>query len=181
MLALHNFHDAKLKPPAITVNGPDGKPWHSWRVLILPFIEEEALYNEYRFDEPWNGPNNSKLASKMPDVFRCPSFQFDHENHKVAEGELTIYLRLIDGAEPVYGKGVCVVEAPGQPVHWMAPEDITRAEFIDQIESEFVVDHEHRGCQLGYANASVQFQVAERESLMERFATDSDRTGEPSQ
>jgi hypothetical protein len=53
----------------------NGKPMHSWRVLVLPYLGagEAALYGKYNFSEPWNGPNNSKLASQMPDVFRCPT------------------------------------------------------------------------------------------------------------
>lgn len=58
-------------PPAY-IKGPDGKPWHSWRVLILPQLGEQKLYEQYSFDEPWDGPNNRRLTAKMPDVFRCP-------------------------------------------------------------------------------------------------------------
>ena len=52
--------------------GPDGKPWHSWRVLILenaphPYSE---LYKAYRFDEPWDGPHNAKLAGQIGDYYR---------------------------------------------------------------------------------------------------------------
>jgi len=80
ILGLHSFHDTlKGMPPAV-IHGPDGEPWHSWRVLILPFIEEAAVYDEYKFDEPWNGPNNSKLLDKMPDVYRDPAYG-DDEGH----------------------------------------------------------------------------------------------------
>ena len=42
---------------------------HSWRVLLLPFLDGQPLYDEYDFSEPWNGPNNSKLASRRPATF----------------------------------------------------------------------------------------------------------------
>ena len=45
---------------------------HSWRVLILPFLDEQGLYDLYDFSEPWDGPNNSKLLGKMPRIFHCP-------------------------------------------------------------------------------------------------------------
>lgn len=71
-LAFHNFHDAfKHFPPAV-VMGPDEKPWHSWRIFLLPYIEQAELYNQYKFDEPWNGPNNKKLLDKMPTVYADP-------------------------------------------------------------------------------------------------------------
>lgn len=72
-LALHNYHDAYgCFPPAYVVDNR-GKPIHSWRVLILPFIEEKELYEAYRFDEPWNGPNNLKLANQMPKIYHLPN------------------------------------------------------------------------------------------------------------
>ncbi len=72
-LALHNYHDTYGSFPPAFVLGPDGRPWHSWRVLILPFLQCDPLYQEYRFGEPWDGPNNRKLLAKMPVVFACPS------------------------------------------------------------------------------------------------------------
>lgn len=72
-LALHNYHDTYGTFPPAMVLGPDQRPWHSWRVLILPFLEQQALYAEYRFDEPWDGPNNRKLLEKMPLAYVCPS------------------------------------------------------------------------------------------------------------
>ncbi|MHB0960963.1 MAG: DUF1559 family PulG-like putative transporter [Pirellulaceae bacterium] len=75
-LALHNYHDSQgCFPPAYLVDN-DGTPIHSWRVLILPFIEENELYEAYRFDEPWNGPNNLKLAEQMPQIFHMPNDPF---------------------------------------------------------------------------------------------------------
>ena len=50
-----------------------GRPMHSWRVLILPFLEQQSLYEQYDFREPWDGPNNIQLLGNMPDVFSCPS------------------------------------------------------------------------------------------------------------
>jgi hypothetical protein len=73
-LAMHNFHDVHGALPPAVVYGPDGKPWHSWRVLILPQLEQSALYEAYRFDEPWDGPNNKKLLDRMPQVYSDPAY-----------------------------------------------------------------------------------------------------------
>lgn len=72
-LALHNYHDTYGSFPPAFVLGRDGKKWHSWRVLILPYLGQQELYAAYRFDEPWDGPNNRKLIEKMPEIFACPS------------------------------------------------------------------------------------------------------------
>jgi hypothetical protein len=76
-LALHNFHDANNGFPPAVILGRDGKPWHSWRVLILPYLDQQALYEQYRWDEPWNGPNNRKLLASIPDVYRDPLAESD--------------------------------------------------------------------------------------------------------
>jgi hypothetical protein len=65
-LALHNYHDTFGAFPPAYVADESGKPMHSWRVLILPFLESSPLYDKYRFDEPWDGPNNRQLLKHMP-------------------------------------------------------------------------------------------------------------------
>ncbi len=72
-LAFHNYASAYDRFPPAAVIGPDGKPWHSWRVLILPFLEENGLYEQYDFSQPWDSPKNLAVAEKMPAVFRDPA------------------------------------------------------------------------------------------------------------
>ncbi len=61
-------------PPAALI-GPDGKPWHSWRVMALPALSifDVGLYFTYKWDEPWDGPNNRKLLSQMPKIYADPA------------------------------------------------------------------------------------------------------------
>ncbi len=69
---LHNYHETyKTLPPAYIADA-NGKPMHSWRMLIMPFMEQSTLYNQYDFSEPWNGPNNIKLLDSMPSNPRLP-------------------------------------------------------------------------------------------------------------
>lgn len=68
-LALHSYHDKYDCFPPAYVLGPDGKPWHSWRVLLLPFLDEQKLYDRYRFDEPWDGPHNRELHALRPEAY----------------------------------------------------------------------------------------------------------------
>lgn len=70
-LALYNYHDAYGCYPPAYVTDSTGKPVHSWRILILPYLEQQRLYNSYDFSEPWDGPNNIKLAAQMPRIFAC--------------------------------------------------------------------------------------------------------------
>jgi hypothetical protein len=72
-LAVENYQAVYHTFPPAYVADATGKPMHSWRVLILPFLDEQGLYDLYDFSEPWDGPNNSKLLGKMPPIFHCPS------------------------------------------------------------------------------------------------------------
>lgn len=57
-------------PPAYTVDALN-KPLHSWRVLILPYLGEEELYEKFALDEPWNSETNAPLQQEAPSVYRC--------------------------------------------------------------------------------------------------------------
>lgn len=57
------------------IRSPAGQPLLSWRVAILPFMEEEALYSQFKLNEPWDSPHNRPLVEKMPSLFRDPRFQ----------------------------------------------------------------------------------------------------------
>lgn len=71
-LAMHNYHDAKKSfPPAASYDAA-GKPLLSWRVMILPYIEQQELYNQFHLDEPWDSEHNRTLIPKMPALFADP-------------------------------------------------------------------------------------------------------------
>jgi hypothetical protein len=73
-LALHNYHDVhKTFPPAYTTD-KEGKPGLSWRVLILPYIEQQELYRQFRLDEPWDSEHNKPLSAKIPRTFVSPNY-----------------------------------------------------------------------------------------------------------
>lgn len=137
-LALHNYYDQYFCFPPAYVLGPGGKPWHSWRVLILPFLEEAELAKAYRFDEPWNGPNNSQLLERCPEVFRCPSAKGKipptTTNYVAVVGTETVW----PGASPVSigeitdgtSNTVLVVEVRDAGIAWLAPDDLSLEEAL---------------------------------------------------
>jgi prepilin-type processing-associated H-X9-DG protein len=73
VLALHNYHQKHGSFPPAYSTGKDGKPLLSWRVLILPFLDQQALYDQFHLDEAWDSPHNRTLISKMPATYRCPA------------------------------------------------------------------------------------------------------------
>ncbi len=132
-LAMHDYHKVHGHFPPAHVLGPDGKPWHSWRVLLLGYTPEDALYRDYNFNEPWDGPNNSKLQARMPKFFACPS---DPDNLKKGR---TNYFAVVGpdtafpGAKPTKfdditrsrADTILLVEAVGQDINWMEPRDLS--------------------------------------------------------
>lgn len=72
-LALHNYHSAYNKLPDHALRDSDGNALLSWRVAILPFLDQGDLYKQFRLDEPWDGPHNIKLLEKMPKAYVNPT------------------------------------------------------------------------------------------------------------
>ncbi len=72
-LAMHNYNDVNGHFPAQAIYDKSGKPLLSWRVMILPYIEQNQLYNEFHLDEPWDSEHNKKLLEKMPKTLASPS------------------------------------------------------------------------------------------------------------
>jgi hypothetical protein len=71
-LSFHNHQDQMGRMPPAAIRSPDGRPLLSWRVAILPYLEQEALYRQFRLDEPWDSPHNKRLLSQMPRVYALP-------------------------------------------------------------------------------------------------------------
>lgn len=71
-LACRNYHDQHGELPPAIVYGQRGEPLYSWRVLILPCLEQQTLYDEFRLDEPWDSEHNIHLLERMPSSFAAP-------------------------------------------------------------------------------------------------------------
>ena len=152
-LALLNHESAKGSLPPAYIADATGKPMHSWRVLILPYLGEMALYNKYNFNEPWNGPNNSKLAAQIPAVFRCAA----HPKETGAASSETHYFAVVDpvtawqngAARPIaqftdgISKTITVIEASGLATNWMEPRDLSLAEAVEILTTEPRSGHRH--------------------------------------
>ena len=138
-LAFHAYHDTHNKLPE-DIKDKDGKPILSWRVAILPFIEQDKLYKQFKLDEPWDSENNKKLSQQAVKVFESPNVKA--RKGTVKEGEKpfaqTDYLG-VSGPGTVFdptkakltfadvtdglSNTVMVVET-GDPAPWAKPGDL---------------------------------------------------------
>ena len=158
MIALHTYHDHfKSFPPAYT-RGPDGRPWHSWRALILPYLIGGDVHSEYRLDEPWDGPHNKLLITRRPDVFACPSNDHladDKTPYLAVVGAITFWPEDHALAIPDVHDGtsntVAIVEDSSSDVIWTEPRDVSYAN-RDLVLERTV----HPGVHAGLADGSVR-------------------------
>ncbi len=131
-LAILNYESAFGKFPARASFADDGKPLLSWRVHVLPFLEEKPLYDQFHLDEPWDSEHNKQLIGQMPAVFRSPASTSSpgKTNYLLPVGPGTMF----EGQEPLRirelvdgtSKTFLLVEAnDDEAVTWTKPQDWT--------------------------------------------------------
>jgi hypothetical protein len=72
VLAMHHFENVKGRFPARAIYDEAGRPLLSWRVQILPYLDQEKLYAKFKLNEPWDSEHNKKLIDQMPAEFASP-------------------------------------------------------------------------------------------------------------
>lgn len=128
-LAHHNHHDANGFMASDIVS-KNGKPLLSWRVQLLPYIEEENLYRQFKLDEPWDSADNKKLIEKLPKVYAPIRVKakvgetfyqcFTGKDAMFGSGKKVAFTGITDGTSLT----IMTIEA-GDPVIWTKPADIT--------------------------------------------------------
>jgi hypothetical protein len=129
---LRMYETTKGCLPSPHFSGDPKKPPHSWRVETLPIFEFNNLFKRYRFNEPWNGPNNIQLAQERPSMYMCPSDPTSSStldtNYVAVVGPNTVWSDkekisvndIPDGPE----KTILLVEMRQSGINWMEPRDL---------------------------------------------------------
>ena len=139
-VALQAYRQANGCFPPAYIADKNGKPMHSWRVLILPYFGCDRLYKAYDLTEPWDGPKNKKLWDACPSGFVCPS----DRNACTPDVVRTSYVAVVGpnaawaGEKPrklgdFAGKAsdtVMLVEVGNSGIPWTAPRDLS----LDTLE-----------------------------------------------
>jgi len=164
VLGMHSYHDARKLLPK-----QNNKPGLSWRVEILPYIDQLPLYQEFNLKEPWHSEHNMKLLSKMPDVYKPlgvpapPNTTF----YQVFTGKDTLFDnngsdsslgRIADGTSNT----TCIIEA-ADPVIWTQPADLELQEGrpLPRVGGLFKGSYH-----IAFADASVAFFEPMPETLL---------------
>jgi len=130
-LAFHNYVDYNKCFPLAATQNQDGEPLLSWRVALLPFLEENELYSQFHLDEPWDSPNNKPLLARIPKVYAPPG-------GKPAQESFGTYYQVFVGPGAAFedkarinfgsftdgtSNTILAIEA-AEPVPWTKPEDL---------------------------------------------------------
>jgi hypothetical protein len=163
-IAMINYHDVKKHLPASALRDKNGRPLLSWRVAILPYLDEVELYKQFHLDEPWNSPHNRTLIAKMPAVYADPdpklreSTNLGKTTYQVPVSPGTVfgnnegvtYRDITDGTS----KTALIVEVePSRAVEWTKPQDW---EVDMQNPLEGVAREDRNVFTAGFADAHVE-------------------------
>jgi hypothetical protein len=136
MMNYADDHQGRL-PPAVVYDG-QGKPLYSWRVLLLPYIENGHPYKQFHLDEAWDSPNNSKLLSMMPKVYAPPD--------SAASNDKTVtFYQVLDGPGAAFNsdpsKGLQPFQVPGVSAQLKESSWVTRypASFLDGTANTILI------------------------------------------
>jgi prepilin-type processing-associated H-X9-DG protein len=174
-MAIESYHQRHGCFPPAFIADKSGRPMASWRVLLTAELQP-TFYRYYRFDEPWNGPNNSKLARRVQNLFRCPSD--DNDGPKGSEHE-TSYVVVV-GSKTAFPGDKCValsditddqsntilvVEVQNSGIHWMEPRDLhvtQMAPGINPVKGQGISSKHRGGANVVMADGSVKYLDAEK-------------------
>ena len=151
--ALHEYHERYGSFPPAYIVGSDGERSHSWRVLLLPFLGQEELYGQYKFDDPWNSPHNRSFATKIPEVYTCAAAGGADRcftPYLAVVGRATAwpeqYASKIGDFRDGTSNTIQLVECAASDVVWTEPRDMTHQEAMkfDQPGSGRIPSSPHK-------------------------------------
>lgn len=138
---------------------------YSWRVVILPFIENGPLFDRYDLSQPWNSPGNLEVAKETPRAFVCPAEGRDPEtttltSYFAIDGEGTLFERgkrkSIKNIPDSAAATLLYVEAHGRDVVWTEPRDLSPADVVGTGRTNALNSRHWNGANVVYADGSVR-------------------------
>ena len=179
-LAIANYESAHGEfPPAYTVDA-QGNRLHSWRTLILPYLEQKTLYDQIDFSVPWDDPANKPLSNRQLWAYQCPG------HPQAGQGNFTTYVAIV-GPETMWpgaqsrrfrevkdgiASTIVIIEIARSDIAWAEPRDLTVDEILAAYDAGDVTGmasfHPRDVSMVGYADfhaRPIDMQNINRETL----------------
>ncbi|MBT6157135.1 MAG: DUF1559 domain-containing protein [Planctomycetaceae bacterium] len=161
-LALHNYHDEFRSFPPAFVADENGTPMHSWRVLLLPYLDHQKLYDQYDLSQPWDSPANQAVLNNMPAIFACPSgTPGNTTNYAGVFGADCIFtgaeVTKVADCKDGLSNTLVVGEVDGSAIPWTKPEDIDISKYPDLSDPAGFHSSHTGGMHFLLADGSVRF------------------------
>jgi hypothetical protein len=164
-IAMHNYLDTYKTFPTAASYSKKGKPLLSWRVQILPFIEQDRLYKQFHLDEPWDSEHNKKLIPLIPKTYQSGNAKLARSGktrYLAPLGKATMFpgrkaLKISDVTDGTANTIFIVEAAEDHAVIWTKPEDLP-VDPKDPLAG--LVGKDQRGFLAVFADGSTRFLPA---------------------
>ncbi|MDP6444649.1 MAG: DUF1559 domain-containing protein [Pirellulaceae bacterium] len=145
-LAMHNYHDSYNSLPPAYIPDEDGKPMTSWRTLVLPFLESQAIHANYDFGKPWDDPVNAAVRLSAIPTYISPNGMNtipNETNYVVITGANTLFdgekaARFADVTDGT-SNTLMLIEIQNSQIEWSEPRDLDIKELDAAIKDGRVV------------------------------------------
>jgi len=148
VIAIHDYESVHGHlPPPYTISDT-GVPLHSWRVLLLPYLGNQELFDQIDLTKPWDDPVNLSCHDLIPDVYRCAAVRLqskwrtteDTTNYIAVVGERTAWpiegTRTFNEISDGLSATIAVMESEAHRLPWMSPTDPTLEAFVQVAAAE---------------------------------------------
>lgn len=165
--AMQQYHAEHGRFPPAYVADAKGKPMHSWRVLLLPYLGERSLYQQYDFNQPWDSPTNMAIVTRMPEAYGSPGdpgVALHDTSYLVIVGRNTVFPGsgslntndITDGP----GNTLLVVESTESGICWLEPRDLEASKMdygVNTAASNCIRSHHPYGAQAAFADGKTHY------------------------
>ncbi|QDU78473.1 hypothetical protein Pla110_01770 [Polystyrenella longa] len=182
-IAMHTYSNEHGCFPPGVIYGPDGKPWHSWRTLLLPYLNQQTVYDLYDVTQPWDSPANQGISEINMIIYSDPLYGKNpdrYAHYGVGIGDETLmrgveYDGTRDGFETALKQGVSLADvidgttntlmaasiSPADQIKWSEPRDVFIYQNVPEIDSKdgFAAPYQSNGqpsVLVGMSDGSVQ-------------------------
>ncbi len=160
-IAMHNYHDAHKSFPPVASTDAEGHQLLSWRVHLLPYLNQNELYQQFHLDEPWSSPHNRKLIGKIPNIYAITGEKKaeGRTSYQVVVGEQTLFtggkngVKIRETTDGTSNTVLFVDSNVADAVIWTRPDDVKAS---DKRLTEIILGKYNQKSLIAMADGSIR-------------------------